>query len=118
MQSETASLCLLLAQRERENDGRRVIRSALRRLRNRRRLQIRYRCAVMLLFGTLMSLSSSVCRSVWIRPRYECITFFIIVKNKYAFVFQVVRMRKDGSENSRTFTSGVGTLRNGPERLS
>ena len=34
------------------------------------------------------------------------------------FVFQILCMCKNGSQNGRAFTSGIGMLQNGPERLN
>ena len=42
----------------------------------------------------------------------------VFVKNKYVFVFQILCMCKNGSQNGSAFTLGIGMLQNGPERLS
>ena len=130
-------LCLLLAQRQRENESRRVVQSAFRRLRNRRRLQTRYRVVLLLLLLTsTLTNYSTVSHTVWIRlsSNISCIassphisTTFSASSSVQIYMYNlpcftcitfdltrmmIMRMRRT-VENGSAFTLGVRTV---PER--
>ena len=123
---------LLLAQRQRENESRRVVQSAFRRLRNRRRLQTRY-CVVLLLLlltSTLTNYSTVSC-TVWIRlpSNIVCIASSPHISTNFSVSssvqinttchvtfdltrMMIMRMRRT-VENGSAFTLGARTV---PER--
>ena len=94
--TRTAVLCLLLAQRQRENESRRVVQSAFRRLRNRRRLQTRYRVVLLLLLLTsTLTTYSTVLRTVWIRRNSQWWERIVLQTFEPTDWLENFRMRKE-----------------------